>query len=113
MNPLTLLGMASMLFVAVFTWRSYAAGGGSRHALIEAWVNVLIGFSLNWLVNLVIIPLMSPGGHMTLATNFWGGWIYTTVSIVRQYLIRRWAQVYLERLVAWIERMVDRWLPAT
>lgn len=111
MTLLTLLGLASMIFVAAFTWHTYRAGGGSRHALIEAWVNILLGFTLNWTANLVVIPLMSPGGHFTPVSNWWGGWIYTTISILRTYAIRRWAQGSLHLLVAWIERLVARMVP--
>jgi hypothetical protein len=94
MNTLTIFGAASMLFVAAFTWAQYRDNTGPgqtpRGAIIEAWTNIAIGFTVNWLANIVLIPLMSPGGHMTLAANFWGGWIYTSISILRQFIIRRW-----------------------
>jgi phosphotransferase system glucose/maltose/N-acetylglucosamine-specific IIC component len=94
MSALTVVGTLSMLFVIVFTWRAArdntGVGQSPRSAIVEAWINIVIGFSFNWTMNLVLIPLMCPGGHMTLTTNFMGGWVYTAVSIIRQYAIRRW-----------------------
>lgn len=95
MNLLELLGLCSMLFVAWFTWRQYQAaddgsGQSKRASLVEAWVNIVIGFSINFVANLVLIPLMAQGGHLSMSANWWGGWVFTTVSILRQYAIRRW-----------------------
>jgi hypothetical protein len=92
MSALEALGIASLVFVAVFTFRTACAGGDPRAAIIEAWINLVIGFTINFAANLVIIPMMSEGGHFSLATNLWGGWVYTAISIVRQYAIRRWFQ---------------------
>lgn len=86
-----MLGSVSLIFVAWFTLRVYrdATGPGQtpRGAIIEAWVNILIGFSVNFVVNLALLPLLL--AKFSLWDNFWLGWIYTAVSIVRQYLIRR------------------------
>lgn len=94
MNLITVLGLASMAFVTVFTYRAYydtpGVGQTPRSAIIEAWFNIVIGFSINFVFNFVLIPMMTEGGHMTVSSNFWGGWVFTTISIVRQYTIRRW-----------------------
>lgn len=91
---LTVLGLLSFAFVVIFTVRAYANNTGSgqtaRGAIVEAWANISIGFAVNFVVNLWIIPLMVDGNHITAAANWWGGWIYTAISIVRQYAIRRW-----------------------
>lgn len=52
MTLLTALGLASVAFVVVFTTRAYrdnTAGNGQsrRSAIIEAWANILIGFTIN------------------------------------------------------------------
>jgi hypothetical protein len=108
MNTLTFFGVISMLFVAAFTWAQYRDNTGPgqtpRGAIIEAWTNIAIGFTVNWLANIVLIPLMSPGGHMTLAANFWGGWIYTSISILRQFIIRRWWNTRIHALEQRIAR---------
>jgi hypothetical protein len=57
-------------------------------SLIEAFINVLIGFGINFAANLVILPLY--GYTPTLSDNFEIGLLYTVVSIARSYIIRRW-----------------------
>jgi hypothetical protein len=57
-------------------------------SLIEAFINVLIGFSINFVANLVIFPFF--GFHITLGDNFVLGLLYTIISIARSYVIRRW-----------------------
>lgn len=95
MTPLTAFGIASLAFTAWFTWTSYHAGPNPRAAIVEAWTNIFIGFSINFVANLLILPLID--AHVTFVQNFWMGWIYTSISILRQYAIRRWFQERLHR----------------
>jgi hypothetical protein len=57
-------------------------------SLAEAWANIAVGFSINYCANLLIFPLfrlrISPG------KNFLLGLIYTVISLVRSYVLRRW-----------------------
>jgi hypothetical protein len=57
-------------------------------SLIEACMNVLIGFSINFVANLLILPLI--GFHISVGQNLFIGVLYTLVSVVRSYVIRRW-----------------------
>lgn len=57
-------------------------------SLIEAVVNVLIGFTINFTANMVIFPLF--GWRISVSDNLVLGCIYTLISIVRAYVIRRW-----------------------
>jgi len=57
-------------------------------SFIEACINIVIGFVINFCMNLIILPLF--GFHITLLDNFYMGLLYTNVSIVRSYVIRRW-----------------------
>lgn len=88
MTTLEALGLGSMVLVAAFTWLAVRSGVNPMAAIIEAWMNVLLGFGLNYLANPLLIPLMSPGGHMTAASNFWGGCVYTAISVLRSFAIR-------------------------
>jgi hypothetical protein len=93
MSLITFLGVVSAIFVAGFTWyqvfhRNQGPGQTKREAMVEAWTNIVIGFSINYTANLVFLPMV--GAELTAANNFWLGWLYTAVSIVRQYVIRRW-----------------------
>ena len=54
----------------------------------EACINVAIGFGINFVANLVILPLF--GFDITLTDNLYIGLLYTIVSVVRSYVVRRW-----------------------
>lgn len=54
----------------------------------EAWANIAVGFTVNYFANLLIFPLF--GLHIGLAANFLMGAIYTAISLVRSYILRRW-----------------------
>lgn len=106
MTTLDAMGLASFAFVAAFTARAYWDNTGSgqtrRGAIIEAWVNILIGFAINFVLNLFLLPLV--GANFTLSDNFMLGWIYTAISIVRQYVIRRWFNARIHSLAANLAR---------
>ena len=57
-------------------------------SLIEACMNVLIGFVINMVANFVILPMV--GFHITLGQNLFIGLLYTVISVARSYAIRRW-----------------------
>ena len=57
-------------------------------SLIEAGINVMIGFAINMAANFVILPLV--GFEITLAQNLFIGVLYTLVSVARSYIVRRW-----------------------
>lgn len=63
-------------------------------SLIEAFTNVLIGFGINFIANLVILPLV--GFNISLGDNLFIGLLYTIVSVVRSYCIRRWFNASLK-----------------
>lgn len=67
-------------------------------SLIEALINTCIGFGINYTANLLIFPLF--GFHITLGENFIMGLIYTVISVVRSYCIRRWFNARLHRLAS-------------
>ena len=54
----------------------------------EAWANIAVGFAVNWTANMLILPLF--GFHVTGAVAFQIGLWFTAVSLVRQYVLRRW-----------------------
>lgn len=63
-------------------------GQSKRQSLIEACVNILIGFWINYFANLLILPFF--GIHIDLVDNLFIGVIYTGISLVRGYFIRRY-----------------------
>jgi hypothetical protein len=58
-----------------------------RHSLIESISNIVVGYSVNLLANFFIFPLW--GWHITLKQNIEIGVIYTIISLVRSYCLRR------------------------
>ena len=58
-------------------------------SFIEACVNVLIGFGINFAANLLILPAFG-FTSLTWQTNLYIGLLYTVVSVARSYVIRRW-----------------------
>lgn len=57
-------------------------------SFIEAWINVAIGFTINFCANLFILPLI--GFHISVGQNLFIGVLYTLISVARSYTIRRW-----------------------
>jgi hypothetical protein len=55
----------------------------------EAWSNIFIGFAINFVANLAILPLFG-FNNLTVSKNLWLGVIYTGISLLRQFCIRRW-----------------------
>jgi hypothetical protein len=111
-NLLAALGLSSMALVVAFTWWAYrddkAFGGGQtrREAIIEVWIGIVVGFALNWSVNFLLLPMV--GAKFTALDNFMLGWIYTAISVVRGYTIRRWADRHIRRFAGWMARKLAR-----
>ena len=76
-------------------------------SFVEAWVNVFIGFWINFVVNLLVLPAFGFTA-LTLGTNMLIGLAYTVVSVCRSYIIRRWAQAHLSRVVKSIAATISR-----
>lgn len=64
-------------------------------SFVEAWINVLIGFAINFVANLVILPMF--GFNITLEDNLYIGILYTIISVARSYAVRRWFNEYIHR----------------
>lgn len=73
-------------------------------SLMEAVVNILIGFWINFWANFVILPLF--GFSVSLSQTFWIGVMFTAISIVRSYIIRRWAQQYLRASIIYVRKKI-------
>jgi hypothetical protein len=58
-----------------------------KGSMFEAVMNTVIGYSINFTANLLIFPLF--GMHISLTGNFFMGLIYTAISLVRSYMLRR------------------------
>lgn len=65
-------------------------------SFIEAWMNVFIGFGINFLANMAILPAYG-FSTFTWQINLQIGALYTVVSVARSYIIRRWFNQMLHR----------------
>lgn len=75
-------------------------------SLAEAVINVLIGFGINFAANLIVLPLFG-FTSLTLQNNFLIGLVYTAISVVRSYAIRRWFNQYIVRAAARLASLKD------
>jgi hypothetical protein len=64
-------------------------------SLIEVSINIFIGFWINFVANLVVLPLF--GLNVTIADNFLIGFIYTFISVARSYVVRRWFEKKIQQ----------------
>lgn len=74
-------------------------------SFIEAWVNVLIGFGINFVANLLILPVFG-FTSLTLLANLYIGIIYTVISVARSYVIRRWFNMKLRKAAERLARKI-------
>jgi hypothetical protein len=58
-----------------------------KHSLIEAITNIIVGYTVNIIANLVIFPLW--GWTISVRQSIEIGVLYTIISLVRSYLLRR------------------------
>src|SRR5688572_25105880 len=92
---LLFLSALSLAACIVMTWYSATTtsnkGGQSlKDSIKEAWTNIFVGFTINYIANLLILPLaMDSGEGVGFLNNFLMGWIYTAISMIRQFVIRR------------------------
>lgn len=57
-------------------------------SLVEVSVNIAIGFGINWMANILVLPLF--GFYVTGAQAFSIGLIFTVISVARSYVVRRY-----------------------
>jgi len=64
-------------------------------SFIESCINVAIGFGINFAANLLILPMI--GFNISVGQNLFIGVLYTIISVVRSYVIRRWFNARLHQ----------------
>lgn len=57
-------------------------------SLIEACVNIVIGFAINFCANLIVLPWF--GFNVSAGQAFGIGLVFTVIAIGRMYVIRRY-----------------------
>jgi hypothetical protein len=77
-----------------------------RGSLAEAVINTVIGFGINFVANLLILPRF--GFNITLFDNLLMGLLYTAISVARGYVVRRWFNGRIERAARLFSRKATR-----
>ena len=72
-------------------------------SLIEAGMNVAIGYGVALLSQMAIFPMF--GIHVPFSTNLWIGAWFTGISLARSYIIRRWFNARLHRAAQALARV--------
>ncbi|MBF9235564.1 hypothetical protein I2H38_19565 [Microvirga sp. BT350] len=62
-------------------------GQSKRASMIEALANVAIGYGISVAANIAVMPAF--GYHITVGQAAGMGLIFTVISIVRSYMLRR------------------------
>lgn len=59
-----------------------------KQSLIESLTSTTIGIIIGVVLNLTILPIF--GYPVSLSDSLWISVIFTVISIIRSYIIRRW-----------------------
>ena len=59
-----------------------------KQSLIESLTSTTIGIIIGIVLNLTILPVF--GYPVSLSDSLWISVIFTVISIIRSYIIRRW-----------------------
>lgn len=65
-------------------------------SLIEALANIFIGFGINLGANMIVLPWF--GFHVSASQAFGIGVVFTVISLVRGYFIRRYFNAKLQHM---------------
>lgn len=56
-------------------------------SFVEAWTNIFVGFGIAMAANAIVLPAF--GFAISMAQNFWITVVFTVISLIRSYLLRR------------------------
>lgn len=70
-------------------------GQKKSHSLAEAIFNTVLGFGISMAANLIVLPWF--GFKVSVSSAFQIGLIFTLISIIRSYLLRR----LFNRIMLW------------
>ena len=73
-----------------------------KGSFVEAMINTTAGWLINYTANLVVLPLF--GFNVTYAQAFYIGCVFTVISVVRSYVMRR---VFNSIKAGWNKEVVD------
>lgn len=71
-------------------------------SLLEVGTNVVLGWAIGLTAQVFLFPVI--GIVATFSQNFISSIIFTVISIVRSYVVRRWFNAGIHKLIATIVR---------
>jgi hypothetical protein len=80
-------------------------------SLVEAGVNTLIGLVTAFPINVIVLAHYGFKGGLDANAKITA--IFTVWSVIRGYGVRRFFNSYLQRFVAWVLRLISRFLKVT
>jgi len=74
-------------------------------SLIEAILNICVGYSIAMVSQIVLFPLFDI--HVGMSTHLWLSFWFTCISLIRSYTIRRVFNMpkVSHKLLLWIEKV--------
>ena len=75
-------------------------------SLLESIVNIIIGYGVALASQLLIFPMV--GIDVPFSTNLWIGLWFTLISLVRSYVIRRWFNAGLHKMVVAMAKRIGK-----
>lgn len=57
-------------------------------SFVESLANILVGFGVAILSQVIVFPIF--GIHVPFVTNLWIGLWFTVISLIRQFILRRY-----------------------
>jgi hypothetical protein len=73
-------------------------------SLVEVITGSVIAFVVSVWANWAVLPLF--GFHVRIEQSFVITLIFTAISIIRSYLVRRFFEVYLRPFMAWCKQIL-------
>ena len=62
-------------------------GQSRRHSALESLINIVVGIAIAFIAQLIVFPLFNI--HISLSSHFGITLIFTAVSFLRSYMLRR------------------------
>jgi hypothetical protein len=75
-------------------------------SLLESIVNIFIGYFVALISQILIFPFFDI--NISLSTNLWIGAWFTVISLVRSYVIRRWFNAGLHKIIVKLAKGISK-----
>lgn len=73
-------------------------------SLVEVIINVVIGWIIGLITQLIVFPMYNI--HVVFTDQLWISSVFTVVSIIRSYIIRRWFNAGIHKIsVSFIKKI--------